>query len=301
VPAKVFNSCGQASEAERHTAKAIGEELDRLGFDFYIAVEEVSLRGLKENIFEQLASSEYFLFVDFPRERLDNGDERRGSLFSHQELAIASFLDMPVLAFRHHDVKELDGLARFLHMNSVPFGDVDLLPALVQEQVRTRGWDPNWKNALWVERPDYLDIDVVNNEQRPARFFHLPVINNHRSKTATNCIGYVESIGRVDSSEAIPHLLVELRWAGSIVPSVAIPPKHTRFLDVGFVYHDQPGIMLLNSFATSFRFGEPLIGPGKFRVTYLVVADGFAPARSTVEVTLSDDFNSVEVIQADHT
>jgi hypothetical protein len=58
-----------------------------LRFDAYIAVEEQTLRGLTENIFARLANSEYFLFDDFKRDRLEGSNEHRGSLFSHQELA----------------------------------------------------------------------------------------------------------------------------------------------------------------------------------------------------------------------
>src|SRR5438874_9303687 len=93
--ALVFISCGQRKESDEPAiAQRIAERLEELGFDTYIAVQRQSLRSLRENIFEHLRDAEYFLFVDFPREELIPLDgtqhERRGSLFSHQELAIAS-------------------------------------------------------------------------------------------------------------------------------------------------------------------------------------------------------------------
>src|SRR5215472_3923007 len=119
--ARIFISCGQGKKAgERDTAHAIAERLKALGFDPWIATEEQTLRGIKEHIFERLANSEYFLFVDFKREQI--GSDCRGSLFSHQELALASYLGVDVIAFQETGVK-LEGLLAFLGGNATPFED----------------------------------------------------------------------------------------------------------------------------------------------------------------------------------
>src|SRR5438477_12554495 len=110
--ARVFISCGQSRGSdEESTASDIATRLRELGFDPYIAVQEQTLRGLKENIFEQLAKSEYFVFVDFKREQLANSGPpiHRGSLFSHQELAVASYLDIDLMAFQESGGKHDDG------------------------------------------------------------------------------------------------------------------------------------------------------------------------------------------------
>ena len=89
--AKVFISCGQKKETnEIEVANTIGRVLEDMGFEPYIATQEQTLLGLRENIFWHLTTSEYFLFIDFIREQFANSPEHRGSLFSHQELAIAS-------------------------------------------------------------------------------------------------------------------------------------------------------------------------------------------------------------------
>jgi len=62
-------------------AKAVGARLEKLGFEPWIAVEEQTLSGIKEHIFEKLRNSEYFIFVDFKREELGTTGEHRGSLF----------------------------------------------------------------------------------------------------------------------------------------------------------------------------------------------------------------------------
>src|ERR1041385_8826331 len=110
-PSRVFISCGQ-SAAELDVAGLIKQVLTDLGFEPYVAAQVQSVRALRENIFQQLRDTEYFLFVDFRREQLVQPDDviYRGSLFSHQELAIASFIELQILAFQEEGVKKLDGI-----------------------------------------------------------------------------------------------------------------------------------------------------------------------------------------------
>jgi hypothetical protein len=151
--ARVFVSCGQNRESnELETARSIAARLTSLGFLPYVASEEQTLRGLKDNIFAHLAASEYFVFVDLKRERFKDTDECRGSLFSHQELAIASYLDIDVLAFQEAGVKQLDGIMGFLQANVIQFTDRHLLPNVIADKVLERGWQPNWRRALEIKR-----------------------------------------------------------------------------------------------------------------------------------------------------
>ena len=119
--ARVFISCGQQKGTDEvEVAHKVAEKLEEMDFEPYIAVEEQTLKGMKENIFRRLSESEYFIFIDFKRERLfklkngsfDDTGKHRGSLFSHQELAIATFLDVKPLLFREKEVKEDDGILK---------------------------------------------------------------------------------------------------------------------------------------------------------------------------------------------
>jgi hypothetical protein len=160
--ARVFISCGQTKDSdELETAQKIRERLQELGFDPYIAVEEQTLSGLKENIFRQLRVAEYFVFVDFKRERLvPRGKigfvwspklQHRGSLFSHQELALASYLNLPLLAFQERGVKRDDGILRFLQANATAFTDRHLLPNVIADEIQRRAWTPHTRNELVLE------------------------------------------------------------------------------------------------------------------------------------------------------
>ena len=154
--ARVFLSCGQRPD-ELDIAKEILDKLYEMGFEPYIALVEQSLLGIKENIFRRLQESEYFIFIDFRRERLarfidENIEDikvHRGSLFSNQELAIATFLqDIDVIAFQEIDVKKEDGILKYIQANCYPFSDRGNLPDLVIKKVRERGWIPFWRKEL---------------------------------------------------------------------------------------------------------------------------------------------------------
>lgn len=192
--AKVFISCGQKRGSnEVEVAHRIVERISKLGYDPYIAVEEQTLRGVNENIFGQLETSEYFIFIDFKREPIITNDEQicRGSLFCHQELALASYLGIPIVAFQEKGVKQEDGLMDFLQGNSIPFTDRHLLPNVIADTIQQRGWDPNWKNQLYLEREIGQFVDAKRiPENKMARYFHVWVKNQNLRRPAINCYVY---------------------------------------------------------------------------------------------------------------
>lgn len=206
--ARVFISCGQTKASnELDTAHRIRDRLQEQGFEPYIAVEEQTLQGLKENIFPQLQNSEYFVFVDFKREELvphhqrgtkqSPSQEHRGSLFSHQELALASFLDLELIAFQEKGVKRDDGLLRFLQANAKQFTDREHLPNIIADEVTRRKWNPHSRNELVLEGYDQPRDAIVRGTSEWHRFFYVQVNNLHCRKTATNCYAYLEKAIRL--------------------------------------------------------------------------------------------------------
>lgn len=301
LKAKVFISCGQKKDTEEvKVARAIEKVVSDMGFDAYLAVQEQTLRGLKENIFSQLTSSEYFLFVDFPREQFANSPEHRGSLFSHQELAIASYLDLEVIAFQQRGVKALDGMLGALQVNPILFEDPKQLPKMVWEQIENAGWRADWKNALRIVRDprEFDDARIVNQPGQPtARFFHLTIENLNRRKVATNCSAYVEAIKELRTNSPVPFRTAELKWAGYIQPTVAIMPGSYREVDAFFVLHENPQTLHFNCFTDSGYFMRPIQGPGEFLLNYIVISENFPPTKSKVRATIGNSVDDVSLVQ----
>ena len=309
-PARVFISCGQTKDSdELDTAQKIRDRLQALGFDPYIAVEEQTLSGLKENIFRQLQLTEYFVFVDFKREKLvprrktgllwSPKLQHRGSLFSHQELALASYLDLPLLAFQEKGVKTDDGILRFLQANATTFTDRHLLPNVIADEVQRRSWTPHSRNGLILERnpAQYVDVQVYGT-QVYRRFYYVAVRNLHHHKTATNCYVYLEKAIKLDQPHAeIPFGSVELKWAGYTLPNAHILPQTARPFDALFTHHAQPTEVGFNVFSDSSLFGHPpMSAAGEYELRYSVVSDNFPIARASLILSLSGALDQTTLV-----
>lgn len=294
--ARVFVSCGQREGVEAETAAKIGEVLQRLGFDFYIAAREASLTGLKENVYRQLEESEYILFVDFRRDQLANKDVYRGSLFSHQELALAAYLGLDWLPFQQSGV-ERNGIMTFIQSNVTTFSDPFELPDMVEQQVTAKGWSPYWKNGLSFARDSSEYDDATDQTGNTGRFFHASIRNLHRRRLAHDCVAYVERIRDVRTGALLPVRAVELAWAGYGHPAATIIAGADRDLDLGHIYHEKPDVLVFNTFTTSAYFMPPVVGPGEFDISYVVVSDNLPPVRATCRATLSNDLGSTRLRQ----
>jgi hypothetical protein len=309
VRARVFISCGQSKGTdEESTATAIASRLQELGFDTYIAVQEQTLRGLKENIFGQLEKSEYYIFVDFKRELLQGSNltMHRGSLFSHQELALASYLDIDVLALQESGVKTDDGILRFLQANATQFSDRHLLANVIADKVQERGWNPRWRNDLLIGREigQFHDADrveaVPGRQPRffKGRFFHIDVRNRHRSKIATNCYVYLERAINRHTSAEIPLKTVEFKWAGYVLPNAHILPGQIRRFDAFWIAHERPTQLQFNVYCDASDYIPHIEGEGAYRLSYAVVADNFPPARRTFILDLNKSLELTTLVDA---
>jgi hypothetical protein len=298
VSARVFISCGQTrGSEEEQIAGAIAGRLKKLGFDTYIAVAEQSLRGLIENIFAQLRTSEYFIFIDFKREKLDVAPAcYRGSLFAHQELAIASFLGLEVLAFQERGVKPDDGIMRFIQANSISFQDRHTLPSVIADKVTERNWKSDWRNVLALEIAEPSDA-YFNDPKRPARYFHINVHNRHLTRVATNCYAYLEKVVRTDSGAETKIKTIEFKWEGTGLPSVAIAAGSARAFDAVYIFHDAPTDLQFNALADSSGFFPNIRGEGEYELTYMVLSENFPIARATFKLDLRHSFQDTTFTQ----
>jgi hypothetical protein len=293
--ARVFISCGQAKDSdELDTAHKIRDRLQQQGFEPYVAVEQQTLRGLKENIFQQIQNSEYFVFVDFKREELvphykiganpSPNQEHRGSLFSHQELALASFLDLELIAFQEKGVKPDDGILRFLQANATPFTDRNTLPNVIADEVTRRQWNPHSRNEL------VLQSCSQTRDSELHRFFYVQVHNLHHHKTATNCYAYLERAIRLGQATAdIPCESVELKWEGRTLANAHIHPDKQRRFDALFVSLHEPAKVGFAVFSDAPSiFVPPINQAGEYELHYAVVSDNFPIARRSFLLNLSE-------------
>lgn len=289
MKAKVFLSCGQnRSSDESAIAERIWQRIRELGFDCYMAVAEQSLLGLRENIFAQLESSDYLVFVDFKREglKIEGDPVCRGSLFSHQELAIASFLEIPSLILQERGLKIPDGMLGAMQANATPFSDRNLLQRvvadLIAEQVSTGKWQKESRNtlSLAVATPPYSD--AMQNNGMMRRFFHVAVRNNHYRKAALDCYVYLDEVENIEKKTKPSVKTAEFKWAGTLLAGVRIGPNAVREFDAVNFFIQTPIAPRFWALTDSPDYLPRLDGPGKYRLRFSVQSQNFG--------TISTDF-----------
>jgi hypothetical protein len=295
---KIFISCGQREEEMKYI-KEIEDYLVSIGYGVYIAKKQQTLEGLKENIFKELYDSEYFLFVDFKREKLycDKGEEFRGSLFTNQELAIASFLHMPFIGFREKGIKKLDGISQFIQANMKEFDNRKELINLVKEEIKY--FDKDWKNELQAEAITGLD-PFLSGTNEQARFFHVKIINRHKDKIARNCYAYLEKIKDINDNRIFDLWSIEIKWSGYVYPNASILPKMQRNFDAFYIKHNNPKTLHFNLFSDSTRSYPRIIKSGKYEFTYLVISDNFRPVRAKFLLELNPILDDTKFTKIDY-
>lgn len=284
----IFISCGQRKGTDEVIlAKKIHDELSNLGFLPYIAVNDQSPLAIRENVFDILSRSDYFLFVDLKRDSMDvlnwtdNTTRKsiRGSLISHQELAIASFLEIPTIAFQEAGVEKYDGLIGFLQLNCIEFQDRETLPQIISGEFEKRGFVGKYQNQIQIES---LECEDFATEGHPARGYFLKISNKAMRKQARNCIAFIDKIVH-ENNGPIRFETAELKWRGVMFPNVTIQPESFRYLDACWFFYDSEieRKIQFNVLTDSGRHIPYLWDFGKYEITFVVHSDNFPPAKAT--------------------
>jgi hypothetical protein len=293
--ARVFVSCGQRKKKEKEVADQIRTYLKEKGYCAYVAVTTHSSRSLREEIFDRLQTAEYFLFVDFARERLGGSHSRRGSLFSHQELAVASFLDIDVLPFQQSRVKR-EGFLDQIQGNPIPFKSPgDLLP-MVKSAIGESGWRADWRRDLRIYPVVEGKDDATWPNGRTARYFHIRVKNNHRRLLAMECSVFLTKIVDLANHKEREPDSVQMKPRRSTETFVPIPPGKSAQFDVAFIFHDAPDKAFagLNPFkvdSTTAAKQALLEGPGEFELHYEAHSKEFPPVTAVGKLKLGATIN----------
>lgn len=265
--AQVFISSGQTKGSdEEYTVERIRNRLEQMGYSPYVAIQEHTAKGLKDNIFRKLEDSEYFLFIDFKREKLEPG-EYRGSLFTHQELALAVYLGKKILVFQENGIKRTDGILGSIQANSIPFSDRQHLHVIIAEEIENSDdWEPDWKEKLVIERPnekESMDVTMISGSKPmgvngPCRCYHITVKNRHNSKMAVDCVAYLRRSKNKSTNEPPKEYEpIELKWMGTTTPRTVIPSNFHRNIDALIIPHEKPNVAYFGCIWSAIDFSPP--------------------------------------------
>lgn len=298
--ARVFISCGQHYKHEREAVERIKELFVSRDFEEpYIAVLDQQLGGVLENIYAKLRYSEYFLFIDFKRERLNWWrKESRGSLFSHQELALAKYLELPVMAFKQRGVRR-EGMEAFMQLNSEPFGTVEELLSLIKERLDKKVWLSSHRNELHLRLYSSEPEAIPFYDVKPlAYWYRIAVLNLNKNVDALNCRA---SVSIVTPNVEIYQIQHSLKWSGQTTIDTRIPKDEGVLMDAIFIFDDNPAQSFIYAIDDSIPRRTSIInGPGEFVLEFTVKSSNFAPVQAMFRLHLGtnrDDFKLVSINQ----
>lgn len=300
--ARVFISCGQSNKGEKEFGIKASDWFRKNGFQPYFAEQYNTPEGLTENIFNALKNSEYFVCINFERE-----NSQVGSLFIQQELAIASFLRIPMVSFHKGDI-QLQGIQKYILLNSIEINMVEELIHNLEE--KTKEWDPKSKNQLFLtfgnhhpdiplKGPGWKPILDSNNKPILVDWYHIIVHNQSSSINVTNCSGYIDSIINLRNGEIIfrdNDYKTELFWAAAGDIRINLPKLGKRDLDA-FHFRKNDKRLLFNQRTTSSEYGYPLLGQGKYSISYIIISDNIETAKCEIKIEITEEVKIIDFKQ----
>ena len=232
----------------------------------------------------------------------------RGSLFTHQELAIAYVLDFPHAIFLRQKGVELNGLAKYMLANAVEFSCAAEIVGLVQRLVTDGHWSPSYSRNLVIVRFD----QARRPSERSGRRYHsqehpwFVVIGNHRGDCLANhTVAHVVSVSDTSGKRVElpggargplrwdPWALASFGHGIEIAYEVDLLPGGTSAFEAFCVVSGQRSEYERWDESRA-RIGCGLgcgwiQGPGAYQVRYQVLAERFPPLKFGVEIHLTGE------------
>jgi hypothetical protein len=293
MSARAFISCGQR-EPEREAASAVATVLRDCGIEPYVAVAAQSIQDINAGVIAQLRRSDYYTFIDFRREALpqpgpDGNPRYRGSLFTHQELAIAYELGFEhVLLFQQRGTA-LEGMSAYIASNAALFDEPSELPNLVANAVSSRGWSGLYSRNIIVANLAWSPENVVlKYEDLEGRFLYIDIRNRRPDKGAVGTVARLSTI--TDSSGLRPSpIRSHLKVTGHVgAYEQTIWPLSHGSVDLLCLGLQKPASVYLNT-ALDLHPRSPVLSmTGSYILEYEVFAESFPVTQFAIKLELTD-------------
>jgi hypothetical protein len=295
MPAKVFISCGQKSAKEEKAAKSVGDWFESKGFQPYVAIEVSTISDLNKQVIAELKSSDYFVFINFAREKILSGKKafRRGSLYTNQELAVAISLDFTdrMMILVNQRGAEKEGIFKIMVCNTDEFDTFDEVLPIIQKRVSAEGWDKSFSRHLSVDNYgiDPVPVSYRDREERLLRIGHIDVHNSRPDVPASDCaIRLLKIFSEIQGERLSPdreRLKVTMRL-GAYQQSIW-PNSYGTFDLFGIDQKSYPNTYLLSE---SDVPRSPILSTReKHLLTYEIFASGFPKVTKEIEVDLTKE------------
>ena len=302
MQSKIFISYGQGSDEERKVASQIKTWLLGQGYNPYVAIETQSIQDVNTSIINNLRISDYYIFIDFAREKIGikNGSPiLRGSLFTNQELAVAYMLGFEeVLYLKEYNVK-LECIGKYILSNAIPFKSKTDVPSLVETAVVKKGWYPSYSKHLALGTPTYAGAwqygDHTGNYS--DHIWHLPIKNLRHDTAAFDTVVRLNEIVDPNGNSVQSRDRNFLKWAGKKTAySATILPKDECKFDLFALDQTNNSLLRLHSEEDNPP-RQPIINiPGKYVFHYQLFSKGFPFLEFDIQITLTGNYNTTGVV-----
>lgn len=207
----MFVSCGQDGRDEIRIAREIGDLLTSRGFQPYIAREAQTIFEINSSIIKEIKDSDYYLFVNFRRERVGKRQflrkrQFRGSLFSNQEFAIAYALGFERILVVNQKGIRFEGMLRYIGCNTREFDGYDDCLAAIQQALDRAGWTPDYSRRLRAGEIRLSEVIHYRSShiQLKGRMLYLDIHNGRPDIAALETTCRLVNYWIADSGTKIP-------------------------------------------------------------------------------------------------
>lgn len=272
--ARVFISCGQ-NNSELAIAQKVAAWFESKGYRPFVALEAQGLQDVNSGTIAELRRSDYLVFIDFCRETLGENRGCRGSLYSHQELAIAHALGLKEAIFFREQGVRVEGISRFMAANAIEFKEHSELIDRLARSVVDRRWSPDYSRNLIVGPLRWHG--TIRTPRLCGRFLFVD-IQNRRSDIAHGAVARLSRLRVAGRDEAPSPNMSPLKVTGQVnaFSQTIFPDSHGAF-DLLCVDVELGSRVYLNT-ALDLPVVPPLLDEaGEHSLFYEVVAIGFEP------------------------
>jgi hypothetical protein len=270
----------------------IADWLRSEGFAAYVATQVQTILDLNGEIISELKRCDYYLFVNFRRDALGDGTFR-GSLFTHQELAIAYSLGFEKMLFLNQAGVRTEGMLGFMVSNVPQFeNSADAVDA-TKRAVHSSGWTPLYSRNLvvsrlrWGPQVGYRD----QTGQRSVQVLYADISNRRPDLGAIGAVARLSAIVELGIRRISPDRSHLKATAYPGYEQTIFPGDHAAF-DMLALSLGQPHTLLLNSALDVSPRSALLASPGEYTLEYEVFAQGFPVLQFAIDVQLEAPFRN---------
>jgi hypothetical protein len=296
MPARVFISCGQATTEERGVASEIRQWLRSKGFDPYVAIQTQSIQDVNSAIIKELKRADYYIFVDFRREKLvlDGSEAWRGSLFTNQELAIAYILGFEKVIFFQQEGVLLEGLLKYMGSNATLFTTTDELLKSLKEAIGDKQWNDSYTRHLVAARPRWSN-GLIGFGQLSGKFLYIDVENRREDLAAFDTVARLAFITTPEGTRYPSPNRSHLKTTGQPGFVQIIWPRSHGAFDVLVIDATNPCHVFLNNALDVAPLSPVITSSGLYKLEYEVLARDFPVLNFVLALNVTGNCETTEV------